>query len=291
MIRQFGCNVLPLDEGLRRLYAGKLPPRSVALTVDDGTFDFYKRGFPIFESFGFPVTVYFTTYYAQFNRPVFDIMQSYLLWRGRGRALCWPEVLGTGDPLVLSGRGLQVAGRRLRAYPVEQGLSGLQKDELLSQLADRLAIDYQDICRRRLLHVMTMEEARDLTARGVDFQLHTHRHGVSLDKERFAGEISENRKALWLLRRDGRTVHFCYPGGVHRPEFLPWLAEWDVASATTCQPGIASRRTPALLLPRLLDTSTVSEDEFVAWLSGVAAFFPRRRYPETEGQFLERRGL
>jgi len=93
-IHSSGCTVLRLGEAVERLYNGTLPPRSVALTFDDGLFDFYKRAYPILWKYGFPVTVYLTTYYSDFNRPVFDVMCSYLLWKGAGRPIEWPEVLG-----------------------------------------------------------------------------------------------------------------------------------------------------------------------------------------------------
>ena len=288
LIRTAGCNVLPLDTAVRLLYRSELPPRSVVLTFDDGPHDFYTQAFPIVRSFGFPVTVYLTTYYAAHNRPVYDVMLRYLLWKSRHPTLCWPEVLGTEAEVPLSGSASPSVLERLQRHPGEHSLTGAQKDSLLCRLAELLEVDYQAILRKRLLHIMSLDEVRELAAQGVDFQLHTHRHGVSLYKAVFQREIADNRA---LLKTAGSLAarHFCYPGGVHRPQFLPWLREWDIASATTCELGLASRQCDALLLPRLVDTGSLTEHEFVGWLSGVAALLPKRPYVEGPGQFLEER--
>ena len=288
-IRAAGCNVLPLDDALNQLYRGVLPPRSVVITFDDGTHDFYAQAFPILKSFGFPVTVYLTTYYAAYQRPVYDVMVPYLAWKSRGGTLRWPEVLGSDAAVDVSyppdrRRILQ----RLGAYPAEQRLSGAGKDELLCRFAELLGVDYDSILRRRLLHIMSLDEARELAAAGVGMQLHTHRHGVSRDKAIFQREVADNR--TWLRKVQAvEARHLCYPGGVHRPDFLPWLREMGVASATTCESGLASGVTEALLLPRLVDTGRLTEDEFVGWLSGIAAWLPGRPYVESTGQFLEER--
>jgi hypothetical protein len=87
--------------------------------------------------------------------------------------------------------------------------------------------------------------------------------------------------------RTSEPTHFCYPGGVNRPEFLPWLRGSNIASATTCEPGLASHRHDRLLLPRYIDTSTHTDADFRAWLTGVSTLLPRRRQAEETGQFLE----
>jgi peptidoglycan/xylan/chitin deacetylase (PgdA/CDA1 family) len=286
LIAEARCNVLPLDTAVRLLYRGELPPRSVALTVDDGTFDFYSVAYPMFQRFGFPVTVYLTTYYANFNRPVFDVMGSYLMWKGRDRVLRWPEVLGE-EARELRGPAIEDAAARLRQYAAAHELSGADKDALLSRLAERLNLDYAPMLHSRMLHLMTIGEARELAGRGVDFQLHTHRHGLSLDKEVFLRELADNRAWLRRIRAD-EAAHFCYPAGLYRTEFLPWLREAGIASATTCQTGIANRRADPMLLPRLVDHCGVTEDEFAAWLSGFAASLPIRTW-HSRGQLLEQR--
>src|SRR5438067_3940999 len=69
--------VLPLGEALERLQRNDLPPRAVALTFDDGTYDFYSMGWPLIKQFGFPATVYQTTYYSAHSFPVFNLVCSY----------------------------------------------------------------------------------------------------------------------------------------------------------------------------------------------------------------------
>jgi hypothetical protein len=63
--------------------------------------------------------------------------------------------------------------------------------------------------------------------------------------------------------------HFCYPSGVTEPEFLPWLREYGILSATTCEQGLASASSDLLMLPRFLDGAGVERIDFESWLSGI----------------------
>ena len=54
MLKQGGYNVLPLAEGLERLRKNDLPPRSVVLTFDDGTYDFHKLTYPLLKRVWIP---------------------------------------------------------------------------------------------------------------------------------------------------------------------------------------------------------------------------------------------
>lgn len=279
MLKRKGATVLPLGEGIERLYSGDLPPGSVAITFDDGFYDFYKAAFPVLKEYGFPATVYLTTYYCDYNAGVFDPMSAYLLWKGRGNpAEACRKLLEIETSIDLSTRtGRESVFTSIRAFTQEKNLSAQEKDQLLRDLARSLQVDYGAIESKRILHLMTPAEVNALLSSGiVDMELHTHRHRTPSDRGLFLREIRENRKRIEEIA--GRPAfHFCYPSGVHKPEFLPWLKEEKVRSATTCEPGFATRETNPLLLPRLVDVSTLAPIEFEGWLCGASAFLPARR--------------
>jgi peptidoglycan/xylan/chitin deacetylase (PgdA/CDA1 family) len=269
MVRDLGCNVLPLDEAVGRLYRGDLPARSVAITFDDGLHDFYARAYPILERQGFPVTVYQTTYYCTYNRPVFDVICSYLLWKGREVAIDGAEFTGRAGLLNLSTKATRSAvAAEICLHAARQRLSGPGKDALAQSLAARLGIDFDEIIRRRTLHLMNPGEVATLARQGVEFQLHTHRHRSPDDRTRFEDEIRENRRIIEALTRVP-AAHFCHPG-IDQGPVRDWLERLNITSATTCDPGLASRDTDRFLLPRLIDTSLLSALEFEAWLSGLS---------------------
>jgi len=272
-LRRRRCNVLPLDEAITRLYAGNLPPRSVVITLDDGTYDIYGVAAPIIDEFAYPVTLYFTTYYSMYNRPVFDVMCSYLLWKAGPKRFTLPGVLeGTTDLSQISFR--QVA-QRLKEYAFGARMSAPEKDHLMGRLAESLRLDYEAICASRILQVMAPSEARELANRGYDIQLHTHRHRVSRRRALFQREIVQNRQYIQAITNTPPR-HFCYPCGVWLDEYPRWLGKAGVLSATTCDPGLATRDTNPYLLPRFVDSSLRTDAEFGAWISGFTSILPGR---------------
>lgn len=283
-LRRVRCNVLPLPEALERLRRDDLPERSVAVTFDDGWYDFHERALPVLREFAIPATVYLTTYYVEFNRPVFDTMFRYLLWKAGGRVLRFEQVIP--QPLALDAQGQQAAAETIEGYIKKNQLSARQKDGLLVTLAEHLGIDYTEILKRRILHLMNPEEVRTVAAAGVDIELHTHRHRVSRNDKLFVREIQENSDKIASIT-SARPTHFCYPGGNYLPEYRGWLSGAGVVSATTCDPGLCSAKDDLYVLPRVLDAATMPKVEFEAWVSGLAAFVPSHRYPPARGQFLE----
>ena len=277
LIEKSGCRVLPLTEAVERLYRDDLPERSVAITFDDGTQDFYSVAFPLIREFDFPVTVYLSTFYSEFNRPVFDVMCAYLMWKARAQVLDLRKLIDREEQIDLrSGDSREQVVKHIREFANSRRLSAEEKDRLLAALANQLKLDYNELINCRAMHLLNSREVKLLARQGIDFQLHTHRHRTPMNREAFLRELEDNRDSIMAMT-GRRADHFCYPSGLYESAFLPWLREAGVVSATTCDFGLASSTSDPLLLPRLVDVSSLSEIEFESCLSGVSAALPRRR--------------
>jgi peptidoglycan/xylan/chitin deacetylase (PgdA/CDA1 family) len=271
------CNILPLGDALRLLQLGTLPPRSVVLTFDDGHYDFFEIAYPILAEFGFPATVYLTTYYSGNNVPVFDLITSYLLWKGRTVKHQVLDHDGASIELqVVTPVERQATLERLYRHAAQRRLSGAAKDELASRLADVLHVDYERMRALRTLHILNSDEVTSLAQRGVSFQLHTHTHRVPLEEGAFRREIQRNAEVVRKLTGD-RATHFCYPSGAWHPRMFRWLRAEGIQSAVTCAPALAARGMNLMCLPRIMDHGGLAHDEYRAWLSGFAQFLPKLR--------------
>jgi peptidoglycan/xylan/chitin deacetylase (PgdA/CDA1 family) len=273
-----GYVILPLAEGLTRLTAGTLPARAVAITVDDGTYDFYAVAYPVLKRLGVPVTLYVSTYYVLDQRPVFDGACRYLLWKAwAAGSVDLKDPLDEDTSLRTPEACVQASGRICK-IAARQRWSADEKHVWLERLARRLGVDWEEFLRRRFFSLMHPKEIGALDPAIADVQLHTHRHRVPEQRELFLREIADNRRALSDCGvNPERLTHFCYPSGLHQPAFLPWLAEAGVVSAVTCVPGLASKREHPLLLPRFIDTGATSDVEFEGWASGLRHFIARSR--------------
>ncbi len=270
--------VLPLEEALDRLYAGDLPPRAVSLTFDDGFHDFRTRACPLLADFGFPATVYLTTYYVEHRYPIFNILFPYLLWKGRQKTVDLADLVpGQGEVSLATERERLALRGRILDQIAKESLNNQQQDALARELARRIGVDYDRICEQGILHLMSPSEVSELSQFNVTIQLHTHRHRMPDDEALCRREIDDNRQAIArTAAHPSELNHFCYPNGRYQPKFFGWLEAEKILSATTCKPGIASRESARLQLPRLIDTSTLPSVGFESWLTGTGQHLPRR---------------
>jgi peptidoglycan/xylan/chitin deacetylase (PgdA/CDA1 family) len=274
LLRRNRCAVLPLDEAVHRLYAGTLPDRAVVLTFDDGYYDFMARAWPLLQSHGVPATVYLTTGRVDYNRPIVQLLVSYALRHAPVRVLDGSGIDG------LAGRyQLDLPADRERIVrdllKVLQTMEIQTKDRISRSVLERIGVDFDALAASRVLTLLRPDEVTALAAAGVDFQLHTHLHRTPPDAGEFVRDVLYNQQRLRAMTGTTPT-HLCYPSGMYRPGYLAPLAAAGIVSATTCDPALASRSSERLLLPRFVDTMSVSEVEFEAWVLGVASCLPRR---------------
>lgn len=276
LLREQKYRVLSLREGIERLYAGTLPERSVVLTFDDGTRDFATVVFPLLERFQYPATVYLSTWYCGQPRPVLSGFAKYLLWKGRSAYRGGPvwNLPGPFDLQTADGRD-RLAGQ-LKDEIRRRGLSLQSRDQVMAEIAAGLGVDHQRALHETNFHLLTPEQVKQLARSPlVQVELHTHRHRTPLDRGLFEREISQNRERIEAMT--GKPArHFCYPSGVFENQFLPWLRELHVESATTGESGLAGRSSNPLLLPRIVDTTHLGAARLGVWLSGVGHFMRRR---------------
>jgi peptidoglycan/xylan/chitin deacetylase (PgdA/CDA1 family) len=269
--------VLGLTEAADRLARGDLPPRAVVITIDDGFYGTYRLAWPMLKRYGFPATIYSTSYYSVKQHPVFGLVVEYMLWKMRTNAI---QVEELGTPL----RGRvelenSVARRRLAATLSEHGETECTEDERVAiarQLGRLLDIDYDALAASRMLSLMTLDEIHELAAEGADIQAHTHRHRFPMRESEARRELHDNRRAL-EPSVGHRLEHFCYPSGEWFEEHWPWLESEGMRTATTCEKGLNYPSTPPLALRRFLDGENIDEIEFEAEVTGYMELLRRTR--------------
>jgi hypothetical protein len=119
---------------------------------------------------------------------------------------------------------------------------------------------------------MSLEQLGEAACRGLDVQLHTHRHiDVTKQVDALPREIADNRAFLAQVS-GGSLDHFCYPSGTFHPRAPDLLAASGVRSATLVEEGLNPPGANPYMLRRFLDGRSVSDAEFDAYLSGVLHF-------------------
>jgi peptidoglycan/xylan/chitin deacetylase (PgdA/CDA1 family) len=243
-LKRSGYPVLGLDEAVDALEADQLPDHAVVITIDDGWASTYTHMLPVLEALGLPATVYVTSWYVGRDLPVVNKAVDYLNVR-----------LGRNSHKARS------TAQAIDSLPYEQRVPALKQ----LSAALRCPLDWWET---RQFHLMTEAEVADCVARGLDVQLHTHRHvAAPATLER---EIVENRERLaaWTGLPESHFRHFCYPSGEYEPAAEPILTRLGIGSATLIDQGTNAPGAHPFRLRRFLDGRSVSDAEFDAYLAG-----------------------
>lgn len=245
-LKRSGAAVLPFAEAVDRLADGSLPEAAIAITIDDGWVSTFTHMLPVLEKYRLPATLYATTWYAGRDLPVVNVAVEYLR-AAAGRH----DVDGAAKIAQIEALPVERRLPALRAFGAELGAGEAWLES-------------------RQFNIMSAPELAECHRRGLDVQLHTHRH-IEVDKqvEALPEEIEENRAYLRAAIGDLPFNHFCLPSGANHPKARSLLAASGVRSATLVTPGLNAPGTDPYSLRRFLDGRSISEAEFEAYLSGV----------------------
>jgi len=277
VLHSAGYPVITLDAALQGLAGGNLPACATVITIDDGFPSVYRCAGEALSRYKYPATVYVTSYYSVKQNPVFRLLVQYLLWKTSATTVAVPESLRPlqGTFSLASKQEKSDAADEIIRVGQEQ-CSEQQRLSLVQGLARLLEVDLGRILMERVFHVMNREELVAAAAKGLDVQLHTHRHRFPEESGAAAREIRDNRAVLEPIA--GKPLrHFCYPSGVWSKNHWPVLAREGIKSATTSAPGLNFPGAAPYGLLRVLDSEDVTQIEFEAEMAGFAELLRRIR--------------
>lgn len=271
--------VLSLQEADKRRANGTLPDCATVITIDDGFYSVYRHAAEPLRRFGFPSTLYLTTYYFDKQTPFFNLIIDYMCWKSRKPTV---ELASLAIPALADFSQISLSDDRRRqiAEAVKEYAKRLDDEatrcRIAEQLGDALDIDYPKLVDSRFLSTIDAGELREMLEMGMDVQLHTHRHRLPLDPALAVKEIEDNRASISAVVSQPLD-HFCYPSGEWSPDHWAPLQTAGAKTATTCESGLVYGDTPRFALNRILDSARIAQIEFEAEMSGFTELVRRVR--------------
>lgn len=279
-LKDHNFNVLNLSSALIILKKGtKLPNNSVVITVDDGWYSILSRADDIFSKFSYPYTIYVSSYYCKKEVPVLNVVLRYILLSCKEREidLKLMDIPGLSGVYSFIGNNYKEEVSDILFKYFNKLETTENKLSFINKVAHIFEVDYSQIEAERYLSLLNMIEIKQLADKGVDIQLHTHRHRMPFDQNNgIEIEINDNKNCLINYVKN-KLEHFCYPSGVYTQDCESLLKKIGITSATTCDNGFVTRKSNFYYLPRFLDGESVQQIEFEAEMCGVSEMFRRMR--------------
>jgi len=268
-LKEMGVPVISLSDAVIGMNEGTLPDCATVITIDDGWYGTYKHMLPVLEKHQFPATLYVTTYYSDKQTPIFNVALQYLFTVTDVQSLDAKKLNVGNEALVNLALSTEKSNfiAFLQGY-ANQLASEQERQQLLELLAVQLGLNYQTIVEDKLFHLASEGQLEEMARQGMDIQLHTHRHRISVDGlDCLEQELLDNQARLAQVS-ERPLIHFCYPSGIYDETVWPTLKKLGMVTATTTESGLVNKKAHPYALPRILDGENVSDIEFEAEMSG-----------------------
>ena len=239
------CRPLPLKEAVSELKQGKLPPRAVCVTFDDGYADNAEQALPILLRHGIPATFFVAPGFLDGGRMWNDSIIKAVRRAPAGPLTLQEFGLGISNLAEEWKRG-DVASSILMAIkhrPVDV------RQRLVKEFCDRVAAHLPDDI------MMTSGQVRQLANGGMEIGAHTMSHPIlrTLPDELARDEIDRSRRVLEGII--GQPVRqFAYPNGRPNEDFTKrdrnMVEALGFTSALSTTWGAATNSSDVFQLPR-----------------------------------------
>lgn len=245
--------VLPLDEAAALLAEGRLPPRAVSITFDDGYRDNHDIALPLLRKHGLSATFYVSSGFLNGGIMFHDVMVETVRHAPTGML-----DLGLSDaaPVPLSDTATRVAALRVLVRQVKY-LDADRRAELCERLLATLG------CRAPKHLMMDDDQVRAMARAGMSVGGHTTQHMIlsRLDEATAWEEIRGNADALSNLTGQ-RITSFAYPNGKPGVDYnaphVEMVKRAGFTNAVSTHSGVGMRTASRFELPRfVLNEKTV----------------------------------
>lgn len=238
-------NVLPLADGIERLFAGTIPSRAMAITFDDGYADNERVAAPILRRLGLPGTFFVATQFldggCMWNDDIIEAVRRCVSPRLDASAV------GLGELALASAadRRAAVDAILVRAKHLE-GTDRVRVTRAIIAAAGSGEIPGP---------MMRPDQLRSLRGMGMDIGAHTVSHPIltRLPPAQARAEIAQGKQQLESIL--GEPVRlFAYPNGVpcqdYASEHVQMVRECGFSAAVSTAWGAARATSPRFQLPR-----------------------------------------
>lgn len=200
--------VVPIDQLVLELKTGTVKPNTLALTFDDGYFDFYKNAWPILRRYELPASLYITTGFVDQSQWLWPDILKYILINAKNKKIV-VEMLGEYDLDRSSVLWVweKISDRLL-------GLQELQRAEFINEVACCVGVDVPDSTVLPFTSV-TWDQLKEMKEQGLDVGSHTVTHSIlsRLDASHVSEELG--RSAQRISQELGEVPSgICYPNGL-----------------------------------------------------------------------------
>lgn len=238
-------SVVPLDHAVEGLKVGRLPPRALSITFDDGYADNYTVALPILQKHGMSATFFIASDFLDGGRMWNDTVIESV--RGSPSDELDLRVVGLGQYRIGSVEERRSAIDRI--LPQIKYLALSSRAETVSALAN--------ICGAQLSNdlMMTSVQLRALRAAGMVVGGHTRRHPIlaRLDDSAAFDEIVGGKADLESILGE-RLSLFAYPNGKPGKDYLArhvdMVRRAGYCCAVTTSSGVSRCGADVFQLPR-----------------------------------------